>query len=88
VISRQRLVPKLASGVEPSALKSAVVGSRAPSCGKPNSAQKNRRHEKLAMLAMLAMLLVFPVFFAVFRSKVTLPTIATLAMLLPQKVEK
>jgi hypothetical protein len=40
------------------------------------------RHEKLAMLAMLAMLLVFPVFSAVFRSKVTLPTIASLAMLL------
>jgi hypothetical protein len=48
--------------------------------GKPNFAQKNRRHEKLAMLAMLAMLLVFPVFFAVFHSKVTLPTIASLAM--------
>jgi hypothetical protein len=40
------------------------------------------RHENLAMLAMLAMLLVFPVFSAVFCSKVTLPTIASLAMLL------
>jgi hypothetical protein len=44
--------------------------------------QKNRRHAKLAMLAILAMLLVFPVFFWVFRSKVTLPTIAKMAMLL------
>jgi hypothetical protein len=53
-------------------------------CGKPNSAQKNRRHEKLAMLAMLAMLLVFPVFSAVFHSKVTLPTLAKLAMSLDE----
>jgi hypothetical protein len=37
------------------------------------------------MLAMLAMLLIFPVFFAVFCSKVTLPTIASLAMLLRKK---